>query len=111
MTTLKAPPLHRGGVFVFFHDMNGCAAISLCPSPSILNCITSSRPLPLVEREDDLIWIRQTFLNDHQPHPWVVVHGHTPAKQAEHMGNRVNPESGAAFGGPLSAAVFENGDC
>lgn len=61
--------------------------------------------------EDDLVWIRQTFLNYPNPHPWLVVHGHTPAKQAEHKGNRVNLDSGAAFGGPLSAAVFENGDC
>ncbi|SLN62373.1 Serine/threonine-protein phosphatase 1 [Falsiruegeria litorea R37] len=63
------------------------------------------------QTEDDLIWIRQTFLDYRKPHPWLVVHGHTPAKQAEHKGNRVNLDSGAAFGGPLSAAVFENGDC
>lgn len=61
------------------------------------------------QTEDDLIWIRQEFLNDPRPHPWLVVHGHTPARAPEHMGNRVNLDSGAGYGRPLTAAVFENG--
>ena len=67
---------------------------------------------PLAEQsEDDLIWIRQEFLNDTRDHPWLVVHGHTPAKQAEHCGNRVNLDAGAGYGKPLACAVFEGRDC
>lgn len=61
--------------------------------------------------ENDLIWIRHEFLNDLRPHPWLVVHGHTPAPQAEHRGNRVNLDSGAGYGRPVSVAVFEGTDC
>lgn len=60
---------------------------------------------------DDLCWIRDEFLTFTQPHPWLVVHGHTAVKAAEHHGNRVNLDSGAAYGGPLTAAVFEGRDC
>ncbi|UWQ41508.1 serine/threonine protein phosphatase [Leisingera aquaemixtae] len=68
--------------------------------------------LPLAQQsEDDLIWIRQEFLNDERAHPWLVVHGHTPGRRAEHRGNRVNLDSGAGYGRPLSAAVFEGRDC
>jgi serine/threonine protein phosphatase 1 len=59
---------------------------------------------------DDLIWIRQLFLNATVPHPWLVVHGHTAVKAPEHHGNRVNLDSGAGCGRPLSTAVFEGGE-
>ncbi|MGI9369537.1 MAG: metallophosphoesterase [Ruegeria sp.] len=68
--------------------------------------------LPLEEQsEDDLVWIRHDFLDDTRSHPWLVVHGHTPAQQAEHLGNRVNLDSGAGFGRDLTTAVFEGRDC
>ncbi|WP_406646746.1 metallophosphoesterase family protein [Aliisedimentitalea scapharcae] len=63
------------------------------------------------QTEDDLIWIRHDFLNDQTVHPWLVVHGHTPAKQAEHRGNRVNLDQGAGYGHPLACAVFEGRSC
>ena len=67
--------------------------------------------LPLDEQsEDDLIWIRDEFLEDRRPHPWLVVHGHTPLPEPAHFGNRVGLDAGAAFGGPLAAAVFEGRD-
>lgn len=66
--------------------------------------------IPLEEQtEDDLLWIRHEFLDDPREHPWLVVHGHTPRKQAEHCGNRVNLDAGAGYGRPLVAAVFEQG--
>jgi len=68
--------------------------------------------LALAEQsEDDKIWIRQEFLNDTRRHPWLVVHGHTHVPTAEHRGNRVNLDSGAGFGRPLTAAVFEGASC
>ena len=63
------------------------------------------------QSEDDLVWIRQEFLMDTDPHPWLVVHGHTPADAAEHCGNRVNLDAGAGYGRSLTAAVFEGRDC
>ena len=57
---------------------------------------------------DDLIWIRNTFLNDPNPHPALIVHGHTPVAQATHYGNRVNLDSGAGYGAQISVAVFED---
>ncbi|OED48523.1 serine/threonine protein phosphatase [Rhodobacteraceae bacterium (ex Bugula neritina AB1)] len=80
---------------------------------SLLFAHAGIRPgLPLESQsEDDLIWIRQEFLNDERTHPWLVVHGHTPNKQAVHCVNRINLDSGAGYGRPLTAAVFEGSEC
>ena len=59
----------------------------------------------------DLCWIRDAFLDDRRDHGKLVVHGHTPVDAATHAGNRVNLDTGAAYGGPISAAVFEGRDC
>jgi serine/threonine protein phosphatase 1 len=61
------------------------------------------------QTRDDMKWIRQEFLDDPRQHPWLVVHGHTAIQAAEHRGNRVNLDSGAGYGRPITAAVFENG--
>ena len=63
------------------------------------------------QTEDDLVWIRREFLDDPRDHPWLVVHGHTPTREAEHCGNRVNLDAGAGFGRPLVSAVFEGRIC
>lgn len=63
------------------------------------------------QSEDDLCWIRHDFLNFSDPHPWLVVHGHTPQESPVHMGNRVNLDSGAGYGRPITAAVFEGRKC
>ncbi len=57
--------------------------------------------------EEDLLWIRQEFHNHRGPHPKLIVHGHTPVREATHYGNRVNLDSAAGDGEPLTAAVFE----
>lgn len=68
--------------------------------------------LPLEQQsENDLIWIRNEFLIEAAPHPWLIVHGHTPVDQAEHCGNRVNLDAGAGYGRPLATAVFEGRKC
>ncbi|NVO57705.1 serine/threonine protein phosphatase [Rhodobacteraceae bacterium B1Z28] len=68
--------------------------------------------VPLVDQvEEDLIWIRGEFLDDPRPHPWLVVHGHTPVRQAGHFENRVNLDGGAGVGRPLVPAVFEGRSC
>ena len=65
------------------------------------------------QRPTDLLWIRESFLN-HQgpalPGPEadrVVVHGHTPAPEAELLPWRLGLDTGAGKGGPLTCAVLE----
>lgn len=57
--------------------------------------------------ETDLVWIREPFLSDPRDHGALVVHGHTVVDAVTHYGNRLNLDTGAAYGGPLSAVVIE----
>ena len=75
-------------------------------------CHAGIRPgVPLDRQEpEDLIWIRDSFLNFAGLHPKVVVHGHTPSPEPEVMANRVNVDTGAFRSGVLSALVIEGAD-
>lgn len=65
---------------------------------------------PLADQvEDDLIWIRRPFHDHTGPHPKLIVHGHTPVDAVTYYGNRINIDTGCAYGGPLSVIVFEAG--
>ncbi|MFN0114284.1 MAG: metallophosphoesterase [Paracoccaceae bacterium] len=59
------------------------------------------------QSEDDLVWIRRGFLEDGRDHGALVVHGHSAIERATHYGNRLNVDSGVAYGGPLSAVAVE----
>jgi len=61
--------------------------------------------------EQDLVWIRDEFHSFTEPHPYLIIHGHTPVKQATHYGNRINLDAGAGYGHPIAAAVIEGRDC
>lgn len=64
--------------------------------------------IPMAEQaETDLVWIRAGFLEDNRDHGFLVVHGHTALDRATHYGNRLNIDSSAAYGGPLTAVVIE----
>lgn len=63
------------------------------------------------QTEHDLLWIRKEFHVWSEPHPKLIVHGHTPVDNATHYGNRVNLDTGAGHGHALTAAVFEGRDC
>lgn len=63
------------------------------------------RQLPI-----DLTWIRKGFLEDRADHGRLVVHGHTVVDVPEHRGNRVNIDTGAGYGRPLTAVVMEGRD-
>jgi serine/threonine protein phosphatase 1 len=58
---------------------------------------------------EDLLWIRQEFLADRRDHGALVVHGHTPVPEVELHPNRLAIDTGAAYGGPLSAVAIEPG--
>jgi serine/threonine protein phosphatase 1 len=62
------------------------------------------------QTETDLVWIRADFLEDPRDHGALVVHGHTALDAPRHCGNRVNIDSGAAYGGLLSTIVIEGRD-
>ncbi len=67
--------------------------------------------VPLEDQDpDDLIWIREDFLWDGSDHGFVVVHGHTPANPPEVMPNRINVDTGAVYGGPLTCLALEGTD-
>ncbi|MEY4983500.1 MAG: hypothetical protein RIR62_1766, partial [Pseudomonadota bacterium] len=70
------------------------------------------RPGIAVEEQDetDLVWIRVDWLEDRRDHGFLVVHGHTALDTATHYGNRVNIDTSAAYGGPLTAVVIEGRD-
>jgi len=59
----------------------------------------------------DLIWIREPFLSDRRDHGRLIVHGHTPLAGGapDLRSNRLNLDTGAVYGGPLTAAVFTDG--
>lgn len=82
-------------------------------TPDLIFVHAGIRPgLPLKEQlADDLMWIRNDFLQANRDHGRLVVHGHTPIDDASHYGNRVNLDTGAGFGRRLTAAVFEGRDC
>ena len=64
--------------------------------------------LPLDEqKESDMLWIREPFLNSQEDFGAVIVHGHTPARQAEIKPNRIGLDSGAVYGRKLSAIRLE----
>ena len=60
------------------------------------------------QSEEDLLWIREPFLSSNDDHGLFVIHGHTPSRsrKPDLRSNRLNLDTGACFGGPLTAAVF-----
>jgi serine/threonine protein phosphatase 1 len=70
--------------------------------------IHPDRPLDQQD-EHDLLWIREPFLSDDRDYGRVIiVHGHTPIRSGlpDQRPNRLNLDTGAVFGRPLTAAVF-----
>ncbi|NSY38701.1 metallophosphoesterase family protein [Leisingera sp. ANG59] len=86
---------------------------ALYETPELAFVHAGIRPgVPLArQHENDLVWIRQPFHDHTGAHPKLIVHGHTPVEKPSHYGNRVNLDSGAGYGRPLTAAVFEGRDC
>jgi serine/threonine protein phosphatase 1 len=60
------------------------------------------------QRSDDLLWIRDEFLNSQADHGLIVVHGHTVVSQVAFKPNRIAIDTGACFnGGRLTCLVLE----
>ncbi len=73
--------------------------------------IDPNKPLD-AQDETDLLWIREPFLLDRRDYGRLIVHGHTPlATDAPDLrSNRLNLDTGAVFGGVLTAAVFDGAE-
>lgn len=68
--------------------------------------------LPIDQQDpEDLIWIRDGFLDSDHDFGKLVVHGHTALDHPQHFGNRVDLDGGAGYFRPLMPAVFEGRDC
>ena len=68
---------------------------------------------PLDAQDDhDLLWIREPFLSSRRQFGRLIVHGHTPLATAapDLRDNRLNLDTGAVFGGPLTAAAFSTSE-
>jgi hypothetical protein len=64
--------------------------------------------IPIREQtEDDLLWIREEFLDHEQPFERFIVHGHTPVSVPDLRPNRINIDTGAFATGRLTCAVIE----
>ncbi|MBN9008805.1 MAG: serine/threonine protein phosphatase, partial [Rhizobiales bacterium] len=73
-------------------------------------CHAGIRPgVPLdAQSADDLMWIRAGFLDCDDDLGVVVVHGHTPTRgRPDLRGNRIDIDTGAVFGGPLTCVAIE----
>jgi serine/threonine protein phosphatase 1 len=55
----------------------------------------------------DLLWIRNRFLDSGEDHGFMVVHGHTPCDFPEIKPNRIGIDTGACYGGKLTALALE----
>jgi serine/threonine protein phosphatase 1 len=72
-------------------------------------CHAGVRPkVPLdAQAEDDLLWIRDEFLDSRANFGKIVVHGHTPVEAPQLRRNRINIDTGAFMTGRLTCAVLE----
>lgn len=71
------------------------------------------RPNVALDAQDpeDLMWIREGFLETGHDFGKLVVHGHTALDYPVHYGTRVNIDCGAGYGRTLLPVVFEGRAC
>jgi serine/threonine protein phosphatase 1 len=71
--------------------------------------VNPERPLDAQETRD-LLWIREPFLSDMRDYGRLIVHGHTPRRNGipEVRHNRIDLDTAAGYGGPVTAAVFSD---
>jgi serine/threonine protein phosphatase 1 len=62
------------------------------------------------QTEHDQLWIREPFLSSTRDFGRFIVHGHTPLHRGrpDLRSNRLNVDTAAVLGGPLTAAVFND---
>jgi serine/threonine protein phosphatase 1 len=72
-------------------------------------CHAGVRPhVPLPRQSiDDLLWIREEFLDSDVMFEKMIIHGHTPHEWPEVRPNRINIDTGAFASGRLTCLVLE----
>ena len=60
------------------------------------------------QQEEDLVWIRDPFLNSTESFGKIVVHGHTPGNKPVTRPNRIGIDTGACFTNRLTALKLRN---
>lgn len=60
------------------------------------------------QRIDDLLWIREEFLESPHRHTKFVVHGHTPVAHPDLRHNRLNIDTAAWHSGTLTCVILED---
>jgi len=90
LNTLKL--MHREGDYLFVH--------------------AGIRPGAALEAQvpEDVLWIREEFLDSGTNHGACVVHGHTITDQPEFKKNRIGIDTGAFMSGRLTCLVLEGED-
>ncbi|RBP07351.1 serine/threonine protein phosphatase 1 [Roseiarcus fermentans] len=75
-------------------------------------CHAGVRPrIPLaLQRAEDLMWIRDGFLQSRRLFEKVVVHGHTPVARPDFRVNRINIDTGAFATSVLTCLVLEGAE-
>jgi serine/threonine protein phosphatase 1 len=73
-------------------------------------CHAGIRPgVPLARQSrDDLLWIRDDFIDDAADHGAVIVHGHTIEPNVTMRANRIGIDTGAYRHGVLTALYLED---
>jgi len=59
------------------------------------------------QSEDDLLWIRDDFINDRTVFEAVIVHGHTPVNVPYRDARRIGVDTGAYMSGRLTAVRID----
>lgn len=62
------------------------------------------------QRVQDMLWIREDFLDDQSTFPHLIVHGHTPNNDVYLDNRRMGLDTGAFSSGILASARFINSD-
>lgn len=67
--------------------------------------------VPIHEQDpEDLMWIREAFLNGPNCHGKLVVHGHSPSRQPAVFEHRIGIDTGAFFTNVLTCLVVEGSE-
>jgi serine/threonine protein phosphatase 1 len=59
------------------------------------------------QKEEDMLWIRDAFLDSTRDHGKIVVHGHSITPEPEVLPNRIGIDTGAFSSGTLTCLVLE----
>jgi serine/threonine protein phosphatase 1 len=60
------------------------------------------------QRDEDLFWIRDEFLDSKEKFGKIIVHGHSPVADVDFHANRINIDTGAYATGRLSCLRIES---